>query len=191
MECIGILEGHADAVGAVAMSPRLASYASKAVIAFSGGSDKIIKRWELTPIFTAHLKSRSSSSSSSFTPTKSSSSSHSVRGHDKDINSVALSPNDALLASCSQDRTIRLWDAATLSPLATLKGHKRGVWRVAFSPIDRVLASCASDRSVKLWSLSDYSCIHTFEGHTASVLAVKFVNRGQQLLSSASDGLIR
>ena len=52
--------------------------------------------------------------------------SHSVRGHDKDINCVSLSPNDALLASGSQDKTIKLWQAADLSPVATLRGHKRG-----------------------------------------------------------------
>ena len=52
--------------------------------------------------------------------------SHSVRGHEKDINCVTLSPNDALLASGSQDKTLKLWNAADLTPVATLRGHKRG-----------------------------------------------------------------
>ena len=52
--------------------------------------------------------------------------SHSMRGHDKDINCVSLSPNDALLASGSQDKTIKLWNAADLTAVATLRGHKRG-----------------------------------------------------------------
>jgi U3 small nucleolar RNA-associated protein 13 len=116
---------------------------------------------------------------------------HSVRAHDKDVNTVAVSPNDALMASGSQDKSIRLWRAADLVPVATLNGHKRGVWRVAFSPVDRCIASCSGDRTVRLWSVVDYTCLRVFEGHTASVLTVRFVNKGMQMLSGAADGLIR
>ena len=33
------------------------------------------------------------------------------KAHDKDINSVAVSPNDALIATGSADRTVKFWDA--------------------------------------------------------------------------------
>jgi U3 small nucleolar RNA-associated protein 13 len=56
--------------------------------------------------------------------------SHNVRGHDKDINTLAVSPNDSMAASGSQDKTIRLWRTSDLGPIATLSGHKRGVWKV-------------------------------------------------------------
>ena len=116
--------------------------------------------------------------------------SFSVRAHDKEINAVTISPNDALIASASQDNSVRLWKAVDLAPIATLVGHKRGVWKVAFSPVDRSLASASGDRTVRLWSLNDFSCIRTFQGHTASVLSVRYVNHGAQLISAASDGLI-
>jgi len=51
--------------------------------------------------------------------------SHSVRAHDKDINTVAVSPNDALVATGSQDKLIKIWSSTDLSPVATLTGHKR------------------------------------------------------------------
>lgn len=54
----------------------------------------------------------------------------SVRAHEKDINCIAVSPNDAIVASASQDRTVRLWSSSKLEPLGVLKGHKRGVWKV-------------------------------------------------------------
>lgn len=55
----------------------------------------------------------------------------SVRAHEQDVNCVAVSPNDAVVASASQDRTIKLWKAADLELIGVLKGHKRGVWKVS------------------------------------------------------------
>lgn len=167
-------------MGAVSISQKTATYTSKNAVVISGGSDKILKRWSLQPVFRSKTGKVVTCSAS-----------HSVRAHDKDINCVAIAPNDAMVASASQDKSIRLWTSAELSPLASLKGHKRGVWKVCFSNVDKCLASSSSDRTVKLWSVTDFTCLHTFEGHTASVLAVKFINHGQQLLSSSSDGLIR
>jgi len=53
-----------------------------------------------------------------------------VSAHDKDINTVAVSPNGAIICTGSQDRTAKLWRTSDLAPIATLKGHKRGVWQV-------------------------------------------------------------
>uniref|UniRef100_A0A673XI20 Transducin beta like 3 n=1 Tax=Salmo trutta TaxID=8032 RepID=A0A673XI20_SALTR len=117
------------------------------------------------------------------------------KAHDKDVNSVAVSPNDKLLVSGSQDRLAKLWSlgapGADLALLGVFRGHRRGVWCVQFSPMDQVLASSSADGSVKLWSLQDFSCLKTFEGHDASVLKLIFVSRGTQLLTSGSDGLVK
>ncbi|XP_012910701.1 transducin beta-like protein 3 isoform X2 [Mustela putorius furo] len=113
------------------------------------------------------------------------------RCHDKDINSVAIAPNDKLLATGSQDRTAKLWSLPQCQLLGIFSGHRRGLWCVQFSPMDQVLATASADGTVKLWALQDFSCLKTFEGHDASVLKVAFVSRGTQLLSSGSDGLLK
>ncbi|XP_036771840.2 transducin beta-like protein 3 [Manis pentadactyla] len=113
------------------------------------------------------------------------------RCHDKDINSVAVAPNDKLLATGSQDRTAKLWALPQCQLLGVFSGHRRGLWCVQFSPMDQVLATASADGTVKLWALQDFSCLKTFEGHDASVLKVAFVSRGTQLLSTGSDGLVK
>ncbi|XP_039211517.1 transducin beta-like protein 3 [Crotalus tigris] len=111
--------------------------------------------------------------------------------HDKDINSVAVSPNDKLIATGSQDKTAKLWNCENCVLLGVFSGHKRGIWCVQFSPADQVLATSSADGTVKIWDLQDFSCLKTFEGHDASVLKVIFVSEGGQVLSSGADGLLK
>ena len=58
-------------------------------------------------------------------------------GHTGAVNSVAFSPVDSsLLASGSDDNTIRLWDLLTMRQQAILQGHSASVLSVAFNRLD-------------------------------------------------------
>uniref|UniRef100_A0AAR2L436 U3 small nucleolar RNA-associated protein 13 C-terminal domain-containing protein n=1 Tax=Pygocentrus nattereri TaxID=42514 RepID=A0AAR2L436_PYGNA len=174
VHCVAQGHGHSNAVGSISCS-RL----KKAFLA-SGSQDCTIKVWDLPDDLPAvgeepaQLVTRITE-----------------KAHDKDVNSVAISPNDKVLASGSQDRTAKLWSLTDMSLLGVFRGHRRGIWCVQFSPVDQVLATASADGSVKLWGLHDFSCLKTFEGHDASVLKIIFVSRGTQLVSGGSDGLVK
>ncbi|KAF8167340.1 WD40 repeat-like protein [Crassisporium funariophilum] len=189
--CVGLCEGHAESVGAVAM----ARTGDAPKFMFTGSQDRTIKMWDLSkiPLQTAGLDDKDISRCNSLTTHK---------AHEKDINSLDVSPNDRFLVSGSQDRMAKVYEIqytageggsvrGELKLIGTCKGHKRGVWTVRFGRAERVLATGSGDKTVKLWSLDDYSCLRTFEGHTNSVLRVDFLNAGLQLVSTASDGLVK
>jgi WD40 repeat protein len=52
-------------------------------------------------------------------------------GHEKTINAVRVSQKEELIATCSHDRSVKVWDKS-LGLIFTLTGHKRGVWDAAF-----------------------------------------------------------
>lgn len=101
------------------------------------------------------------------------------------------SPDEAILATGSADRTIKLWNYKTGKCLKTLLGHSSWVWSVAFSPDSQYLASASYDQTVKLWDVSTGKCIRTLQEHTASVVAVRFSPNGQYLASGGFDQIIK
>jgi len=82
-----------------------------------------------------------------------------IMGHQKCINVVRVSPNDKLIASGSNDRVIKLWDANSLTQKGELKGHKKGVWDLQFSPVDQLLVSASGDMILKVWNTGTKMCI--------------------------------
>ncbi|KAG1749731.1 WD40-repeat-containing domain protein [Suillus paluster] len=196
--CVAICEGHAESVGAIAMSRTLGEGSTTSVqFMFSGSQDRTIKMWyigDVPLVFDASPQGQSAMKCKSLTTHK---------AHEKDINSLDISPNDRLLASGSQDRTAKVYEInfsratgdrsahGEIKLLGTCKGHKRGVWTIKFGRTERVLATGSGDKTVKLWNLEDFTCVKTFEGHTNSVLRVDFINHGMQLVTSASDGLVK
>lgn len=188
--CVALCEGHAESVGAVALCRERqgeGQSSSSLRFMFTGSQDRTIKMWDLSEVSSTPDPIRCKSLTT-------------LKVHEKDINSLDVSPNDKFLVSGSQDRTAKVYEIVysvgkfirgELRELGVCKGHKRGVWSVRFGRAERVLATGSADRTVKLWNLDDFTCVKTFEGHTNSVLRVDFINYGMQLVSTASDGLVK
>ncbi|ERN15499.1 transducin beta-like protein 3 [Amborella trichopoda] len=171
--CIGLATGHMGAVGAVAFSKKRKNFI------VSGSSDHAIKLWSLDG-----LSDRCNEVVKLQTKAV-------VAAHKKDINALAVAPDDSLVCSGSQDRTACLWRLPDLVLVVELKGHKRGIWSVEFSPVDKCVMTASGDKTIKIWSVSNGSCLKTFEGHPSGVLRASFLSRGAQFVSSDADGLLK
>ncbi|MFJ2610055.1 WD40 repeat domain-containing protein [Streptomyces sp. NPDC087425] len=97
-----------------------------------------------------------------------------LRGHDKEVDSLAVSPKRGLLASASLDGRVRLWKTTGTTPIATLRaapytsysfGALRPLHRLAFDSAGGLLAGPAEEPKKKdvlapsddlaLWTLHD------------------------------------
>jgi len=103
------------------------------------------------------------------------------------------------LATCSSDRTIRIFEVLENSHtlIAELKGHEGPVWQISFAhpKFGNILASCSYDRKVKIWkenSKNEWNTIYEYSGHEISVNSVAWAPHeyGLILASGSSDGYI-
>lgn len=162
-ECKMSFSGHTGSIGAVSLSRGGGNIPQ---FALTGSQDLTIKKW-------------SADGTAEYTR----------KAHDKDINTLDVSPSNTHFASGSQDRTIKIWSVQTGEVTGLLKGHRRGVWSLKFAP-QNTLVSGSGDKTVKIWSLNDFTCIRTFEGHTSSVLKVVSLS-SNSVASAGGDGLVK
>lgn len=125
---------------------------------------------------------------------------HTLQSHRQPITCVAFHPVFSVLASGSEDQTIKIWDWELGELERTIKGHTKAVLDVDFGGPrgNTLLASCSSDLTIKLWDPSDdYKNIRTLPGHDHSVSAVRFIpsgadgSSGNLLVSASRDKTLR
>ncbi|CEG46322.1 Histone transcription regulator HIRA, WD repeat superfamily [Plasmopara halstedii] len=81
--------------------------------------------------------------------------------HTMDVADIAWSPDDRMLATCSIDNTVLIWDVGAVSevmtqPLQTLTGHNSWVKGVAWDPVGKYLSSAGEDKTVRLWKVANW-----------------------------------
>ncbi|KAI1420587.1 WD40-repeat-containing domain protein [Xylaria sp. FL1777] len=118
-----------------------------------------------------------------------------IHGHTDWVRSCAFSNDGRLLASASDDETIRFWDPLTGTSQATLKGFDSWPRRVRFSAGSPSRMATMESAKVKLWSIPVSRSFLSIQGsdigdnfETASILDICFSPDGKRLAVVVEPG---
>ena len=75
------------------------------------------------------------------------------KAHNGNVNAVAFSHDDKVLASGSSDNSVKLWDAKSGKLVNKIDAHRSQVYAVTFSPDGKRLITTSRDKTARLWKV--------------------------------------
>lgn len=124
-------------------------------------------------------------------------------GHDDRAWHVAWNPTRPIIASCSADKTVRLYNYSKSSENGTSSftfnhnttiatGHTKTVRAVAWSPSGTTLATASFDANIGVWEqeeegAGEWECMSLLEGHETECKSVAYSSTGTLLASCSRD----
>ncbi|KAK0549037.1 U3 small nucleolar RNA-associated protein 13 [Tilletia horrida] len=214
--CLAVAEGHTESVGALAFARKNVSGESGSGAAFlcSASQDRTTKLWDLAPVqrvLSAALARQGAIALpllKELFPLKLKSL-LTLKIHDKDINTLDVAPNNAFLASGSQDRTAKLFRleykpaqpsdikhaatnaAASTSADASSASKKKGKHDAdsgaAVLEASRILGAAASN----VYATATLMPLTTCTGHRRGIWSVRFSPVDPAFVTASADRTIR
>ena len=135
-------------------------------ILFAATNEGTIERWDEKGVHTSHP------------------------AHKRGIYELRVSADGSTLATCSHDRSVKLWDAQTLKERKTI-ATDAPVFGVAFSHDGTLLAMGNAKGEVTIYNAQTGTLVRTIEGHKSYVWSVDFAPKSNLLASGAYDKTVK
>jgi len=162
-------KGHTSAVRSVDFSPN-----DNGSRILTGSEDKTAKLWTVA---------RSGQQSHRFV--------RSFTGHTNWVRSAKFSPDGDLIATSSDDKTIRLWDPDTGKEIHVFSEPKGYASQIDWHPSGNCIGVASTDKSVKVYDIRMFKLQQLYTAHQGPVSQVSFHSNGNYLLSGSEDGSLK
>ena len=116
-----------------------------------------------------------------------------LTGHSNWVKSTRFSKDSKLIASGSDDRTLRFWDTQTKKNCYSFENneHKGSVNCVRFHPDNSCVATACQDKLVRLFDVRSKRLVQTYKYHTKPATSCAFHPTGYYLASTSYDGTVK
>jgi WD40 repeat protein len=111
-------------------------------------------------------------------------------GHDGSVSSAAFSPDGSRIVTASEDKTARIWDAASAKEIAVLRGLF-SVSSAAFSPDGSRIVTTSRDQTARIWNAARGEEIAVLRGHNGWVNSAAFSPDGSRIVTASEDRTAR
>ncbi|MEM6517700.1 MAG: WD40 repeat domain-containing protein [Cyanobacteria bacterium P01_C01_bin.70] len=114
---------------------------------------------------------------------------HFFTGHTEAISSLVFNQDGSKLASCSSDKTVRIWDVSNHKCVHSFKEKDSWFCCLAFHANGNLLAG-GGFNYIKLWDIKKQKCVHSFLQPTGRIFSLAFNEDLNILAAGGSDGVI-
>lgn len=137
---------------------------------FSGGRDGVIWAWDLD-----HFSAKAI-----------------LRGHQRQVHSLALNATGSCLASASYDGTVRWWDTTRETCLGTwLAPTDQWLHGVTIDAEGQVLAITSQASQLAVWLVQTNQCCYRLQGHRQDIWLAVLKDNGRFLVTASQDSEVR
>ena len=115
-------------------------------------------------------------------------------GHEGSVKAIAFLLDDQMLASGSEDRTVKVWNIAQGQPEVQFTNPGGGFTSFAYSSVSRILAmggEGVAGRVIRLVDVETGNEKAELRGHLEDITGLAFTPDGKTLLSASGDGTVR
>lgn len=114
-----------------------------------------------------------------------------MTGHQGVVFHIQFSPDGSMIASCSADKSVKLWNALDGKFITTFRGHVAAVYHVSWSLDSRMLVSGSKDTTLKLWSVAKRELVEDMSGHSDEIFSTDWSPDGQRVATGSKDKRVR
>jgi WD40 repeat protein/predicted Ser/Thr protein kinase len=111
--------------------------------------------------------------------------------HERAIFAMDVNLSGSRLLTASEDRTARVWDAATGQPVTPPLVHEGPVMAAVFSPDGHRVATASADGTARLWDAVTGATLGEPMRHPSLVADIAFSVDGQRVVTASWDGSAR